>query len=63
MRDPDKYTWFDSQQNHIPPRRAPRLPRNHPLMRPEISRGQRIARAITICAIVIYFVAMYGPFR
>jgi hypothetical protein len=42
----------------IPPR-APRLPRDHFAMRPEISLGQRIARFITIAAVVAYFLVMY----
>jgi hypothetical protein len=37
-----------------PPRRAPRLPRDHFAVRQEISFGQRLMRAITVTAVLLY---------
>jgi uncharacterized protein (DUF1501 family) len=37
----------------IPPR-APRLPRDHFAMRPQLSRVQRVMRAITVTAVLLY---------
>ena len=63
MRDPEKYTWFDNQQNYIQPRPAPRLPRNHLLIPREIPLGRRIARALAIGAIVLYVAKLCGVFH
>jgi hypothetical protein len=37
----------------IPPR-APRLPRDHFAMRPQISSAQRLMRALTVIAVLLY---------
>ena len=41
------------------PRRAPRLPRDHFAALPELTKAQRVARAIIIGIVVIYFVALH----
>jgi hypothetical protein len=43
---------------HVPSRRAPRLPRDHFAMQPQISKIQRFMRGIVILAVVVYVVAL-----
>jgi hypothetical protein len=41
------------------PRPAPHLPRNHFAMRPQISKTQRVMRAIVFFAVLIYGASLW----